>query len=53
MAVDKTEELSAVSDELSLAETKLQYAYYGLDYDEMMSGESEDEEDYEDEELAE
>ena len=51
MAVDKTEELSAVSDELSLAETKLQYAYYGLDYDEMMSGE--DEEDYEDEELAE
>jgi peptidylprolyl isomerase len=38
MAVENSGELSSVAEEFSLAQTKLQYAYYGLDYDEMMSG---------------
>ena len=38
MAVEKTSDLQRVSDELSLASTKIQYAYYGLDYDTMMGG---------------
>ena len=35
--------IMAVANEGGLAQTKLQYAYYGLDYDEMMSGSSEEE----------
>ena len=38
MAVDKTEDLKRIADEADLARTKIQYAYYGIDYDAMMSG---------------
>lgn len=48
MAIDKTDEMAALSEKFNLAQTKLQYAYYGIDYDEMMgdsdSGEEEVEE---------
>jgi hypothetical protein len=43
MAVENSGELASVAEEYSLARTKLQYAYYGLDYDEMMNGSDEEE----------
>lgn len=36
MAVEKSGALKEAADKLSLIQTKIQYAYYGLDYDEMM-----------------
>ena len=42
MAVDKTEDLKRISGELDLIQMKMQYAYYGLDYEALM-GEGEDE----------
>lgn len=38
MAVAKEDPLKTIAEELTLAQTKLQYAYYGLDYDEVMKG---------------
>ena len=47
MAVEKSGELATLAEELDLANLKLQYAYYGLDYDQIMSEEyPEDEEEY-------
>ena len=43
MAVANEGSLSELAERYSLGQTKLQYAYYGLDYDEMMSGSSEEE----------
>lgn len=43
MAVDNNGELGDLAERFSLAQMKLQYAYYGLDYDEMMAGSDEDE----------
>lgn len=47
MAVANEGNLGELAARYSLARTKLQYAYYGLDYDEMMSGNDEDEENVE------
>lgn len=41
MAVAKEDPLKTIASELTTAQTKLQYAYYGLDYDEVMKGGSE------------
>lgn len=35
MAVEKSGELAQLADEISLIQTKIQYAYYGLNYDQM------------------
>ena len=43
MAVANDGELADLAKRYSLAQTKLQYAYYGLDYDEMMSGSDKEE----------
>ena len=40
MAVDKTESLNKIATELDTVRTKIQYAYYGIDYDKMMNGDS-------------
>ena len=37
MVVANEDPLKTVAEELSLAQTKLQYAYYGIDYDDMTS----------------
>lgn len=42
MAVENSGELSAVAEEYSTAQMKLQYAYYGLDYDEMIKNNEEE-----------
>ena len=42
MAADKSAELVSIADALDLVRTKIQYAYYGLDYDEMMGGDEEE-----------
>ncbi len=42
MAVEDSDELSSLLDDLTLAETKLQYANYGIDYDELMTSVSSD-----------
>ena len=39
MAVEKTDELVRISCELDIIQLKMQYAYYGLDYDALMSEE--------------
>lgn len=39
MAVANEDPLKTVSDELETANMRLQYAYYGMDYDQMMNGE--------------
>ena len=39
MAVEKTDELVRISGELDIIQLKMQYAYYGLDYDALMSEE--------------
>ena len=44
MAVDKSDELVSIADALDLVRTKIQYAYYGLDYDAMMGTGEETEE---------
>lgn len=43
MAVAKTDELKRISEELDTIQTKIQYAYYGLDYDDMMAPDEEPE----------
>ena len=43
MAVENSGDLKTAADNLSLAQTKLQYAYYGIDYDEMIEADSEEE----------
>ena len=42
MAIERKEPLATLADELSLIEQKLQYAYYGLDYDKVFSGSTEE-----------
>ena len=42
MALEKTGELGTLMDELTLAQNRYQYAYYGLDYDSMVLGTSEE-----------
>ncbi len=42
MAIEKAEPLATLSDELSLIEQKLQYAYYGLDYDKVYAESTEE-----------
>lgn len=41
MAIEKSEPLATLSEELDLISQKLQYAYYGLDYDAIVSGSDE------------
>ncbi len=41
MAIEKSEPLATLTDELELIDQKLQYAYYGLDYDAIVSGSEE------------
>ena len=42
MAIEKSEPLATLIDELDLINQKLQYAYYGLDYDQIVSGSTEE-----------
>lgn len=41
MTIEKSEPLATLSDELSLITQKLQYAYYGIDYDALFSDSTE------------
>jgi peptidylprolyl isomerase len=47
MAIANEGELGSLAERFSLAQMKLQYAYYGLDYDEMMVEDEADEEEVE------
>ena len=49
MVKEKTPELNDMYDKLSLANTKYQYAQYGIDYDKQF-GDSDDDYEYEEEE---